>query len=220
MSQSTSRDFSSQCAVLSAIIRTDKVKVVTGAGRRMIFGPLTRSSAWSLLDRPGKAQSRMFFEDSIRIRILAFESERPESHGNFDAMARLMPSRVLRSLESFFYGEASFRDVVKILPCKAGHAYCGLLLIYNNGSRQAVGQVRLDLLQPLMNLDDLSHAWLTFSLTARNHPFVSAVENEKPAQQQNLIALDRSGMLRWWWSSRQCQVVFGDQKSPSMRSSG
>ena len=177
--------------------------------------PITIST-WRLIqDSEGIEECHLFLEDSTRIGALAFDTAEPDQHLPLKIPAKTLPSKVSRTTESFFYSKAILNEVTQILPCHDGHAVRGLLLKSRNGHRQALGQVRLDSLLAPMCLDKLRPVWLNFNLKAGKHPFVSEVSSINP-RGNTFLRLDYCGVVEWWWSFRQCQVIFKDQKSPSM----
>lgn len=51
---------------------------------------------------------------------------------------------VKQPVEDFFFTAADLHGLYEIIPCKTGPKYIGILLVYSDGHREAVGKVRLD----------------------------------------------------------------------------
>lgn len=169
---------------------------------------------WVLLDRPCEDGDRIFFDNGNPITSLAFSSEAPaRRNSQLYVPSRVTPNKVLTSLETFFYSEASLLGVVELSPCYSCHAIKGVILKYQDGRQRAVGEIRLDALTTPIRVDPSSPARLRFKLENQRFPYVSEISQESDVEG---IRLFSPGLLRWWWSSRQCQVTVGDQRSPPM----
>lgn len=77
------------------------------------------------------------------------------------------PAAVLSSSgvgNQYFFTTAKLEDVVRVVPCQAwapgSTGIVGLLFIYSDGHREAVGQIRLDYLLPSMSADPRGDMWL------------------------------------------------------------
>ncbi|KAH7196541.1 uncharacterized protein B0J16DRAFT_377003 [Fusarium flagelliforme] len=98
---------------------------------------------------------------------LAFVTE-DRRHDKNDPCALLVgPAAVLSSSgvgNQYFYTMAKLEDVVRVVPCQAwapgSTGIVGLLFIYSDGHREAVGQIRLDYLLPSLSADPAGDMWL------------------------------------------------------------
>lgn len=84
---------------------------------------------------------------------------------------------------------------------------------YEGGRQRALGEVRLDALTSFIRVDPGLPAGLRFTLKKGCLLYVSAISQGSPSK---TIKLYGTGVVRWWWSSRQCHVTLDDQHSPPM----
>ena len=157
------------------------------------------------------------------VQALVFNSERPEPipFPVEQVAAKQLFPEVGRSYEVFFSSFADLDDVVEVTPCRQVYpqsvAITGLILKYRNGSRRAVGHVRLDRLDKPVSIED----GMTLSFAIDHHgPHIKTLETFMglpPPEEQEKLVCTMTGRLEWWFSERQCVLYFGDQTSPATR---
>lgn len=174
--------------------------------------------SFCLLDRPQGDESSMFFEASNgRVGILAFQGPAPIADVAIPAFPQ-PESSFPNSLyyEDYFFTWADLENVVQVTPCKGvvGPGICiiGFLLVYSTGHQESVGQVRLDGLEPAIDVDRTKVMWLRFSSDA---PRVTSFGFSGSASSRtDVLNVAWHGRLEWWFSHKQCKVWHNGQASP------
>ncbi|KAI0172798.1 hypothetical protein GGR52DRAFT_546135 [Hypoxylon sp. FL1284] len=135
---------------------------------------------------------------------------KPDSIKELIGPNSVSPSPRSLSLEICFYSAAPMSNVVEVTPCcletVGTSAIIGLLLLYDNGNRSSVGEVRLDLLRDPVQVDRSEKMILEFS-SQKGYPYVSNIRSSH-VNSGPFSGLDVSwtGHLEWWFSSRQCKI--------------
>lgn len=180
-------------------------------------------STWTLLERPEKTPSRLYFETHGGVlRKMAFETAPPAPAHHRPSLPTPSSPHPESYLEDYLYTSASLNDIASIIPCigkiVGKPAVIGLLLCDANGRESCVGQVRRDSLGCPLPVDPSQKLWLGFSLE-RNLPRVQIVKTSRPLHQEDLTWIDVpwTGTLEWWFSFRQCKVYHGNLSSPATR---
>lgn len=173
-----------------------------------------RAASWVLV---GLMPEQFFAEDSSEgIGAIGFDTARPSgSHKPLDFTA-LPPTKIAVNVTNdFFFSTASLDGVQEVTPCKIGNVIIGVLLSYAGEHREAVGQVRLDCLLPSLRLSSTGF-WLDFNFNEGKFPYVAGIHHDfSTMDSKAALHILSCGRLEWWWSSRQCQVIYGDSKSPN-----
>ena len=149
---------------------------------------------------------------------MAFDSTQPDAVDQTLSLPD-RPTRLQKPLpaDSFHFQEAEMSGLRSVRPCRYGDAMSGLLIEYHDGHKETVGMVHLKNLEPPIVMDGTPRFWLGFALREGRFCYVcDATAEKKPDKAENRICVSGSGLLQWWTSWRQCQVVFGDQKSPEL----
>ncbi|KAK3300334.1 uncharacterized protein B0H64DRAFT_380644 [Chaetomium fimeti] len=203
---------------------------MTNKGRAAVMGPwplkyrsgqsLLDRSGWTLLNRPRKEPSRIFYDTSdSRMGVLAFETPPPESDGQRPAsLTPLSPGPESGPLEPYFYSSSDLSGVTAVTPCERRFGETsvirGLLLHHADAHVSCVGEVRLDSLGCPLKVE--GPIWLGFS-TTRGAPCVTQIATSRPAETDAVdwLALPCRGQLEWWYSFRQCRVHHEGRASPA-----
>ncbi|KAI2631848.1 hypothetical protein GGR54DRAFT_2487 [Hypoxylon sp. NC1633] len=207
------------------VFRTNRGRIMT-AGPYLHPGPLKYS--WEHLQTLENTPSRLFFQYSASgISSLGLETSPPISLKNPVGLRPFSPPPKCLTLRSFFFSRASLEDVVEVTPCcmeAAGiSAIIGLLFRYADGHRWSVGEVRFDLLQDGIRVNNSEAMTLGFA-TPRGYPYVTSFRHSNVDRGQSdrsqLVLLDIhwTGYLEWWFSRQQCKVYHNGQASPETNS--
>jgi len=170
---------------------------------------------YRLVHLVGDSPSHIYFNTSILgIHKLAFETPVPSPIDKQPLLPR--PESACPSHhpddENYFYTSATLDSMVGMTPCQAnivdfGPAVMELLLNYEDGQQASVGQVRLDMLNPLIKVDLKVESYLHFALSSKGCPNVDSVSLETKTQdRQNHFSIPWHRTLEWWFSHRQCRV--------------
>ncbi|KAI1771145.1 hypothetical protein F4818DRAFT_430286 [Hypoxylon cercidicola] len=200
----------------------------TNKGQIMTAGPYLHPGwseySWGHLQTLENAPSRLFFEYSAEgIFSLGVETSPPISLKNPVGLRPFSPLPKSLSLRSYFFSRASLEDVVEVKPCcmeTAGiSAIIGLLLRYGDGHQWSVGEIRLDLLQDGIRMDQSEKMTLGFAAPG-GYPYVASIQHsnvdrgQSDSSQLVLLDIHWTGYLEWWFSRQQCKVYHNGQASP------
>lgn len=175
---------------------------------------------WTLVDQPIPRKHHIFYEYSNEgAAALAFENEFEPRSNEACPLPLSSPNSIATSIENFFYSKIDLCGLVRITPCKADHRrrVTGLLLHFVSGNIESVGQVRLDSLDEELPVSNLKAWFLGFRRMGGVYPYVGIVSNSPTRDPDILqtIQLSDDGILEWFWSRRQCFVIYKGQQSPS-----
>jgi hypothetical protein len=209
--------------------RTHSLALRTNKGRIAVMGEwpvrygsglLQNQNYWTLLNRMGEQPSRVFYEaDYSGIGLLAFETPRPESGGQWPA--NLSPPSAgpdSKIHEPYYYTWSDLSGVTAVTPCQRQYGekpvIRGLLLHHANAHVSCVGEVRLDSLGCRLEVE--GSLWLGFSTDTRGKPCVTQIATSCPAEKGTVtwFALPCRGKLEWWFSFSQCRVYHEGRASP------
>lgn len=184
--------------------------------------PRTLGRNWTLLDRPSKQPSRIFYNtSSAGIRLLGFETPPPTPDSQPPAFPTPVSSSPTFPQEEYYYTSAALDDVTRVTPSLhqigATLVITGLLLHRSNARTSCVGQIRLDSLGRPLEVGTSQRLWLGFSSTTMGGCCVTGAATSRPSDIYALkwLALPYSGLLEWWFSFRQCRVHHEGQVSPA-----
>lgn len=172
-----------------------------------------------MVERFSRQSSRIFFEESDDgISALAFASDIPTVGNSTFSCPQPSPNRVYVATEDFFFSLHRLEVLVKIIPCliKDSGGISGMLLLFSDGHRGSVGQVRLDSLGPSIAVRE-AHPWfLAFGRMDGNYPYAMALGTARSEVERDshlVLQLFCDETLEWIWSRRQCLVIYKGQKS-------
>lgn len=111
---------------------------------------------WHVLDRLGQNPTCIRYPASHHgVHMLAFETHMPEPD---DLLVGMIPHRYAVPGEGFLYSEASLENVRAVTPCRGlvrgRQAVIGILLRYENGDRECLGQFRFDSMMGEVDVHD------------------------------------------------------------------
>lgn len=195
-------------------------------GRLYQLGPQQRASwgpcTWTLLDHPSPEPVHISFDHSeVGIHKLAFETPAPR-HNSTDPALPLPASTFPEStsLQDYFYSSALLDDVVNVALSvhPSVKKITGLLFHRSNGDQACVGEIRLDCLQPPMQVSRLSELWLGFVSTSHG-VYVEIARLSRPHRMPSAqwFRVPMRGLLEWWFSADQCKVYHSGRASPATR---
>ena len=113
------------------------------------------------------------------------------------------------SIGDYFYSGASLENVKRITPCANGTTLIGILLEYADGTRAALGEVKLDCLMDLIDIDGSSRIWmrtigpLQDFLRGSNYngqTLFNEIEFTEPST-PGYQAFEWRGSMGWWFQS-------------------
>ncbi|KND90067.1 hypothetical protein TOPH_05274 [Tolypocladium ophioglossoides CBS 100239] len=196
--------------------------VATNKGRIFVGGAYLKQRSlqpFVLVERLSRETSRIFFEDSTdSIGTLAFASDAPRAENLTFIYPQPSRNRVYVTTEDFFFSSHRLEGLAEIIPLiiKDRAGVSGMLLLFSDGHRESVGQVRLDSLDPSVAVGD-AHSWfLAFGRMDGKYPYVTALGTTRSEVERDsdlVLQLFHDGTLEWIWSHRQCLVIYEGQKS-------
>lgn len=172
------------------------------------------------MERPRRDGSRILFEDQDgRINTLAFESEAPKTGALPFPCPVPSLNKVYLAQDDFFFSSHNLKDLIEITPCamKEGIGITGLLLLFADGHRACVGQIRLDSLSASVTVSDYDPWYLSFGRLENIYPHVTALGVTRAEVEEGnhcVLEIFCHGKLEWIWSRRQCFVMYEGQISP------
>ncbi|KAF5982935.1 hypothetical protein FBULB1_4047 [Fusarium bulbicola] len=207
----------------------------TSKGREVFLGFVGAipDHDWELASTPAISNYRSYYESlsSMWIGGLAFEYPSPVTQGvpPFDPTTILPPMPDFRyCVEPFFFSSANLQCLSEITVCQIPdiRGISGLLLTYTNGHKEALGEVRLNCLEPPIDVGKQDRIWLRFEYDptgiidenprlveisfSRIEPTIRDGADPAIAGLNRLEVLS-TDELHWWWSSLQCQVFYEGQ---------
>ncbi|KAH7200293.1 hypothetical protein DER44DRAFT_813674 [Fusarium oxysporum] len=215
----------------------DAMGLRTSKGREVFLGFVGAipDLDWELASTPAMDNYRIYYDSmsSMGIGGLAFEDPSPVAQGfqPFDPTTIVPPMPDFRyCVEPFFFSSANLHNLSKITVCQIPdkRGISGLLLTYKNGHKEALGEVRLNCLEPPIDVGKQDRVWLRFEYDPTGiideHPrFVEiSFSPIKPIMRDgtdpavvgiNCLEVLFTDELHWWWSSLQCQVFYDGQGS-------
>ncbi|KAM0417323.1 hypothetical protein ACHAPT_012639 [Fusarium lateritium] len=193
----------------------------TNRGRLLIFGEYDERkelllSEWDLMSSP-RGEPGFFCFDSTpahRIHEIAFDDPPPNENAPPAPPEAYLPhSDQPWLLENAHWSSASVENVVKIVPCRqtmeGNMMITGLLLCYSDGNKASLGHIRLDRLDPALQVDESKKLHLGFKKAKCRGFYVAKVElstNELDSDMDGWFGVSWSGTLEWCFSYRSCQV--------------
>ncbi|KAJ4328448.1 hypothetical protein N0V84_001132 [Fusarium piperis] len=215
--------------------RIKSIVMETSQGRMWNIGLHSRrhSGVWTLLDKPSASPSRIYIEDALtEPPQLAFESPDPnEGHTAYPPPVPYRSSSQHQLLnggsddehwspwdidldEEYLYSSAALCGVTKLAFCRGdadGTPNCvlGILLHYGDGVKRAVGSVRLDLLDPAIEI--AGSRGLSFRMNKWKN-MVEATLSTVDEVGESVDGVDKwikvpwYGTLVWWFSSYRCEI--------------
>lgn len=175
-----------------------------------------RAGEWELLQTLGSGKSTMHFEDSASIDFVAFENFRPSASMDESILPEIpYPASDRFGFRMPYFTSATMRTVTSVTPCLNGDTYTGAILQYKDGHRKALGQVRLDRLQPSFELSHNRGFWLCF--TPRQGilmPKVTYMSTIYPDSNPKAnMYLSRHNHVEWWWNGTQDEIIHAGKRS-------
>ncbi|KAF5559385.1 hypothetical protein FMEXI_17 [Fusarium mexicanum] len=133
-------------------------------------------------------------------------------------------------VEPFFFSSANLQCLSEITVCQIPdiRGISGLILTYTNGHKEALGEVRLNCLEPHIDVGKQDRIWLRFEYDPtgiiNEHPRLVEIsfsrieptirDGTDPAiAGMNCLEILFTEKLHWWWSSLQCQAFYEGQGS-------
>lgn len=117
--------------------------------------------------------------------------------------------------EDVMYSCADLRALTKVTPCylnkQGSSVLTWFLLHYQDATRAAVGEIRLDSLVDALEVQEPDTLWLGFRRMTPNAVSVSLL---RPADDSVYLNIALHGELEWWYSHRRCWVCDNGQTSP------
>ncbi|KAL2174926.1 uncharacterized protein P884DRAFT_207934 [Thermothelomyces heterothallicus CBS 202.75] len=200
----------------SLMFKTDK-------GRITLMGawPSSLGSNWTLLDRPSKQPSRIFYDTySAGIRLLGFAAPPPTPDSQRPELPTPLSTSPSFSQEDYYYTSAALDGITAVTPSLqqigGTSVITGLLLHRSNEHTSCVGQIRLDSLGCPLEVGTSQRLWLGFLSTTMGGYCMTRAATSRPTDIRALtwLALPFSGLLEWWFSYRQCRIHHEGQASP------
>ncbi|KAJ4285807.1 hypothetical protein BFJ63_vAg4733 [Fusarium oxysporum f. sp. narcissi] len=215
----------------------DAMGLRTSKGREVCLGFVGAipDLDWELASTPAMDNYRIYYDSmsSMGIGGLAFEDPSPVAQGfqPFDPTTIVPPMPDFRyCVEPFFFSSANLHNLSKITVCQIPdkRGVSGLLLTYKNGHKEALGEVRLNCLEPPIDVGKQDRVWLRFEYDPTGiideHPRLVEIsfspiepimrDGTDPAVVGiNCLEVLFTDELHWWWSSLQCQVFYDGQGS-------
>lgn len=178
-----------------------------------------------------ESPSRIYFNESLQsIKQLAFEDSDKVSNQyeqpDFIPQPGFIPPNSLLKVDRFYYSFAILDDVTEVTPCvfeveNFVQAVAGFLFRYRDGRRACVGQIRLDMLQPALEVTTASQEiYLQFKRSDKgtvNATRVSVDASELDHESDpsaSFVYLQLSGKLEWCFSHNQSLVSYHGNTSP------
>ncbi|KAJ4191175.1 hypothetical protein NW767_010970 [Fusarium falciforme] len=209
--------------------RIQSLVMKTSQGRMWNIGLHSRRhpGVWTLLDTPSASPSRIYIEDALNEPPqLAFES--PDPNEGHEANPPRVPYRSSSQHyqlqnggfddeywspwdndldDEYLYSSAPLCGVTKLSFCRGeadGIPDCvlGILLHYGDGCKRAVGSVRPDLLDAVVEVGDSKE--MSFRLNKWNNVVEATLSTVD--QVDGWIKVPWSGTLVWWFSSYRCEI--------------
>ena len=159
--------------------------------------------------------------------MFAFENRDPRPkthlHHEFALPEPQHPPCLCPCRDNYFHTSVNLKGLIGIVPCRAAGEgiITGLLLFFRGGHREVVGQVRLDSLREneTVEMNEMKITSLGFNRLEGGFPQLVAISaSTQPPQAEETyegtIELSSSGVLDWYWSLRQCYVMYEGQDSP------
>ena len=181
-------------------------------------------SNWTLLDRPSKRSSRIFYNISTAgIRLLGFEGPPPKPDSQRPELPTPLSASPAYSQEDYYYTAAVLDGVTAINPSLhqigGTSVITGLLLHRSNEhTTSCVGQIRPHYLGCRLEVGTSQGLWLGFLSMTTGGYCVTRAATSRPTDTHHdaltWLALPYSGLLEWWFSNRQCRIHHGGQASP------
>ncbi|KAI1019844.1 hypothetical protein LB504_009378 [Fusarium proliferatum] len=215
----------------------DAMGLRTSKGREVFLGFVGAipDLDWELASTPAMNNCRFYYDSmsSTCIGGLAFEDPSPVTQGvqPFDPTTIVPPMPDFRyCVELFFFSSANLKGLSEITVCKVPdkRGISGLLLAYTNGHKEALGEVRLNSLEPPIGVGKQDRIWLRFEYDPTGiideHPRLveisfSRIEpiirdgTDPTIAGINCLEVLFTDELHWWWSPLQCQVFYNGQGS-------
>ncbi|KAF5562002.1 hypothetical protein FPHYL_5870 [Fusarium phyllophilum] len=124
---------------------------------------------WELASTPSMNNYRFYYDSmsSMGIGGLAFKDPSPVTQGvqPFDPTTIVPPMPDFRyCVEPFFFPSANLQGLSEITVCQIPNkrGISGLLLTYTNRHKEALGEVRLNCLEPPIDVSKQGRVWLCF----------------------------------------------------------
>lgn len=120
--------------------------------------------------------------------------------------------------EVWYYTNCRLEDVVGITCCidqAASHKpIIGMLLRYSDDRRACVGQYRLDWALDTFSVDRSCTLSIGLGRTKRRFQYVAELGLQRPRTTDpgslSWINVDWHGRLEWWFSQRQCKLIYSE----------
>lgn len=148
---------------------------------------------------------------------MAFETSKPILQNVQFNLPTPSANNIDTDEELFYYACPSLENLETITMChmNQSNVISGLLLHYAGGHRECVGQVRPDRLGKSLNLDGGQPFFVGFELISGKFPQVTEIEMDQADLRTNRsMRIGGNGSLEWWWSRRQCQLLYEGTASP------
>ncbi|CAF3458625.1 unnamed protein product [Fusarium graminearum] len=183
---------------------------ITNKGRSTLFGTSGPPESCLALDRiltPAPDGTQIWFNDSKSLRYLAVDGLGPPIRRSFPPS--LMPNSPYfwrHNMESWFVSSCSMEGIVDMTLCRdMAHAHrpiAGILLEYENGHRECLGQFRFDKALEKVRLEHATDIYIGSSRTARSHLYVAHIGTSPLQDSEGLwwMRISLHGMLEWWSS--------------------
>lgn len=143
------------------------------------------------------------------IRYLAFEGIQSPIQRPFpSSLVPNSPYFWTQSNESWFVSSCNMEGIVDVTLCRdislAHKPILGILLGYEHGHRDCLGQFRHDKFLQKIRVDQTTHLYIGSRRTTRSFLYVADLLTSPPAGRAELswMEVSRDGTLEWWSSLR------------------
>ncbi|KPM34085.1 hypothetical protein AK830_g12489 [Neonectria ditissima] len=194
---------------------------ITNKGRNALFGTSGPPDSCRALDKiltPARDGTQIYFNvsDSVTeglIRYLAFDGVQSPVQRPFPpSLVPNSPFFWTQSNEPWFVSSCDMEGIVELTLCRdlslTHKPILGILVKYENGHRDCLGQFRYDKLLERVRVDRTAELYIGSRRTARSFLYVVDVLTSPPADREELfwMEISRGGTMEWWSSLRHSVV--------------
>ncbi|KLO94448.1 uncharacterized protein LW93_8870 [Fusarium fujikuroi] len=195
----------------------------TNKGRDTLFGTSGPPESCLALDRmvtPAESGTTIWFNDSSSVqskslRYLACDVTEPASQRPFPAsLVPNAPCFWTTSTEPWFVSSCSMEGLVAMTLCRDTALFyrpiIGILVEYENGHRECLGQYRFDRTLAKLRLDHATDLYIGSLRTIRSYLYVAEITTSPPYESgiSSWMRVSRHGRLEWWSSLRHSIVRY------------
>ncbi|CCT69648.1 uncharacterized protein FFB20_10513 [Fusarium fujikuroi] len=195
----------------------------TNKGRDTLFGTSGPPESCLALERmvtPAESGTTIWFNDSSSVqskslRYLACDVTEPASQRPFPAsLVPNAPCFWTTSTEPWFVSSCSMEGLVAMTLCRDTALFyrpiIGILVEYENGHRECLGQYRFDRTLAKLRLDHATDLYIGSLRTIRSYLYVAEITTSPPYESgiSSWMRVSRHGRLEWWSSLRHSIVRY------------